>query len=237
VASDDSNRATDSTPSGGGRRRGRDALPAPAPAAGRDLAGTDPFHRRGPLGWDGGPGFGPFIEAMRDLQDVVGGTNPPADAIARATAQLRELADELRPWTCTERELIAGRRHDLPGRGHPLLLPFIIEEQTDRSVRGRVRFSQYHLGGNGAAHGGTLPLMFDEVLGNLSNAADRPIARTAYLLVNYRRVTPIDTDLHVIATIDREEGRKRFLSGRLFHGDTLVADAEGLFVALLVGQP
>ena len=191
----------------------------------------------GPLGWDGGPGFGPLIDAVRELQDVVGGTNPPADVIVRVTAQLRAVADELRPWSCGERELIAGRRHDLPGRGHPLLLPFVIEEQTADSVRGRAHFTQYHLGGNGAAHGGTLPLMFDEVLGNLSNANSRPIARTAYLHVNYRRVTPLETDLVVEASIDHEEGRKRFVSGRLFHGDALLADAEGLFVALLVGQP
>ncbi|MCU1688189.1 MAG: thioesterase superfamily protein, partial [Jatrophihabitantaceae bacterium] len=37
--------------------------------------------------------------------------------------------------------------------------------------------------------------------------------------------------------IDRVEGRKKFSSGRLYDGDTLVADAEALFVILKPGQP
>jgi hypothetical protein len=37
--------------------------------------------------------------------------------------------------------------------------------------------------------------------------------------------------------VDRVEGRKRFLTGAIHHGDTLTADATGLFVELLPGQP
>jgi hypothetical protein len=36
--------------------------------------------------------------------------------------------------------------------------------------------------------------------------------------------------------LDREEGRKRFLIGHLYDGDTLCADAEGLFIQLRRGQ-
>ena len=198
---------------------------------------ADPFHRRGPLGWDGGAAFGPYIVAMREVQDLVGGTNPPTESLERATAHLGELAEMLRPYRCGEDDLIPGRRHDLPGRGHPLLPPVVYHELGDLVIRGHVRFSQYYLGGNGAAHGGTLPLLFDEVLGHLCNAGGRPIARTAYLTVNYRAITPLDVDLVVEATVDREEGRKRYISGRLFRDDELLADAEGLFVVLLPGQP
>ena len=65
----------------------------------------------------------------------------------------------------------------------------------------------------------------------------RPPARTAYLHVNYRNITPIERELQLTARFDREEGRKRFLSGELRDGDTLCADVEGLFVALRPGQP
>jgi hypothetical protein len=37
--------------------------------------------------------------------------------------------------------------------------------------------------------------------------------------------------------VDRIEGRKRFLRSELRDGDVLVAEAEGLFVALNPGQP
>jgi acyl-coenzyme A thioesterase PaaI-like protein len=202
-----------------------------------DAPGADPFHRRGPLGWDGGVAFGPYIDAVREVQDLVGGTNPPADVLERARVQLGELADLLRPYRCGEADLIPGRRHDLPGRGHPLLPPVVYSEGSDLVLRGQVRLSQYYLGGNGAAHGGTLPLLFDEVLGHLCNADGRAIARTAYLTVNYRAITPLDVDLEVEATLDREEGRKRYISGRLTRGGELLADANGLFIVLRPGQP
>jgi acyl-coenzyme A thioesterase PaaI-like protein len=100
-----------------------------------------------------------------------------------------------------------------------------------------VVFRRLHLGGGGAAHGGTLPLLFDEVLGRLSNSGDRPTARTAYLKVNYRHITPLNTELDVEGRLERQDGRKRWITGRLAHGDTLLADAEGLFVQLRPGQP
>jgi hypothetical protein len=50
-------------------------------------------------------------------------------------------------------------------------------------------------------------------------------------------VTPTGRRLELDATLDRVQGRKRFVSGRLRDGTTAVADAEGLFVELLPGQP
>ena len=74
-------------------------------------------------------------------------------------------------------------------------------------------------------------------MGRLTNVAGRPRARTAYLHVNYRIITPIGVELHLDATVDRQEGRKIFASGRLRHGADLLADAEGLFIVLRPGQP
>lgn len=78
--------------------------------------------------------------------------------------------------------------------------------------------------------------MFDEVLGRLSNAGGRPMARTAYPHVNFRAITPIDVALRVEARFDREEGRKRYLTGAHYDSATLTADAEALFLTLLPGQ-
>jgi hypothetical protein len=85
--------------------------------------------------------------------------------------------------------------------------------------------------------GGAHAVLFNEILGRLSAGGGRPLSRTAYIHVNYRSVTPIGRRLELDATLDRVEGRKRFVSGRLLSGTVTVADAEGLFVELLAGQP
>lgn len=199
---------------------------------------VDPWQRRNPDPTAGGPAFARLVEAVRRLQDAVAQVAAPEDVAERAVDGLDDIASSLEKWQASEWERSAGRRPDLPGRGHPMLLPVEFDEQTDSSVRGRVTFGPYHLGGNGAAHGGTVPLLFDEVLGMLINAVGAvPPHRTAYLTVNYRAITPIGVELRIEATVDREEGRKRWASGRLYAGEQLVADAEGLFVKLRPGQP
>jgi hypothetical protein len=200
-----------------------------------DLA--DPWFNR-PLNTSfGGPAYAGFLESFRDLLDTVAAANPPEEIWERARQVCRDLTEELEPWWAPERNQPSGSRIDLPGRGDPFLLPFVPLESTDTFVRGKVVFRRLHLGGGGAAHGGTLPLLFDEVLGRLSNSGDRPTARTAYLKVNYRHITPLNTELDVEARLEREDGRKRWIRGRLALGDTLLADAEGLFIQLRPGQP
>jgi acyl-coenzyme A thioesterase PaaI-like protein len=185
----------------------------------------------------GGKQFEALIAALREVQDVVNGANPSEEVMVEARVELDAIATLLRPWMATERDAPAGKRPDLPGRGHSLLPAFVLDEQSDRHIRGRVRFTRFYLGGNGAAHGGTIPLLFDDVLGRLSNSANRPRARTAYLHVNYRRITPIGPELTIEATMYSEEGRKRYVSGSLTYEDQLLADADGLFVVLRPGQP
>ena len=64
-----------------------------------------------------------------------------------------------------------------------------------------------------------------------------PRQRTAYLKINYRNIAPIEKELKFDAGIDRVDGRKIFVSGRLTDGDTLLAEADALFVKLKPGQP
>ena len=64
-----------------------------------------------------------------------------------------------------------------------------------------------------------------------------PRQRTAYLKINYRNIVPIEKDLQFDAGVDRVDGRKIFVSGRLTDGDTLLSEADALFVRLKPGQP
>jgi hypothetical protein len=197
----------------------------------------DPWRNRVPVAERGGAEYAGLIAATREFQNALAAANAPSEVYADLAATLGGVTSSLREWAGEEWSSPIGARIDLPGRGHPLLLPFVVDEWTDSSVRGRVVFGRFHLGGNGAAHGGTLPLLFDEVLGRLNSGGGRTIGRTAYLHVNYRHITPIERELHLDATLDRIVGRKRYVSGRLRDGDIVVADAEGLFVELRPGQP
>jgi acyl-coenzyme A thioesterase PaaI-like protein len=188
----------------------------------------------------GGPHFGDLIAAQRLLQDRVAGASLPDEKAAAVRDRLRELAEELAPFQVPERERNDGWRIDLPGRGHPTLPPYFLDtpaDQIDNRGQGRVTFTRFHLGGNGAVHGGVLPLLFDDVFGRVVNHSGHGLCRTASLKVNFRRITPIDTELYFDATVDSVEGRKRWVTGRLHDADgNLLSDAEALFLQLLPGQ-
>lgn len=178
----------------------------------------------------GGPGYGQLVTEARRLLDAVAAADVPPDVAARAAALTAEAADLLQPHvTEDESRAPAGNRPDLPALGHPLLPPFVVSEQGDDDVQGTVRLSRAHLGGGAAAHGGVVPLLFDDVLGHLV-AYGRSPSRTAYLHVDYRRLTPLGRDLAVRGWIDRTEGRKIWARGELRLGDDVLAEAEGLFV-------
>jgi hypothetical protein len=83
-----------------------------------------------------------------------------------------------------------------------------------------------------------LALLFDSLLGFTAAKLTRnPYQRTAYLHVDYRKIVPIEKELQVEAGIDRIEGRKIFVVGRLSDGDDVLTEAEALFVRLKPGQP
>jgi acyl-coenzyme A thioesterase PaaI-like protein len=181
--------------------------------------------------------FPVMVDALRKLQDQLTGSNPPEPVAARIADTISALTRELAGYAVDERHQVAGRLVDIPGRGQCMIPPVEITEYSDTHARGYVNFGRFYLGGNGAVHGGAIPLVFDELMGRLANTGGRAPSRTAYLHVNYRNITPIETRLAIEARFDSEEGRKRVLTGTLRDGDTVCADAEGLFVALRPGQP
>lgn len=185
----------------------------------------------------GGPEYGDMIAALRDFLDDVAAAAPDTATIEALTKDLKSWADRLSPDAVPERRQIFARRLDLPGRGQTMSPNFIPVAGDHESVQGTVTFGRYFLGGGGAVHGGAIPLLFDEVLGRLASSGDRAPARTAYLHTDYRSITPIGEELVVRAWFVSEQGRKRILRAELCHGDTLCAEAEGLFIVLRPDQP
>jgi acyl-coenzyme A thioesterase PaaI-like protein len=181
--------------------------------------------------------FPAMVDALRELQDQLTGSNPPEQVAARIADTISALTRELAGYAVDERHQVAGHLVGVPGRGQCMVPVVEVTDFSDTHARGYVYFGRFYLGGNGAVHGGAIPLVFDELMGRLANTGGRPPSRTAYLHVNYRNITPIETRLAVEAQFDSEEGRKRRISATIRDGDTVCADADGLFVALRPGQP
>jgi acyl-coenzyme A thioesterase PaaI-like protein len=151
---------------------------------------------------------------------------------------IEKVTDLLGPYRADEWHSPSGRRVDLPNRGNILQVPTKLSRTEDGRIAGEATFRRYHLGRNGAAHGGAVALLFDSLLGYTAyKLTQSRYQRTAYLHVNYRRIAPVEKVLSVEARIDRIEGRKIFIEGRVFDGETVLADAEALFVKLKPGQP
>ena len=186
----------------------------------------------------GGSTYAALHQAQRRLQDSLTGAALPDDVAKDVADRIAQLAELCAAHQTTEHERFDGMRPDLPGRGHPLLPAYVIDEKSAGLLRGRVTFTRFHLGGNGVVHGGVQPLLFDDVLGMAVNRGLDGVARTAYLRVDYRWVTPIDVELTFEATHDSVDGRKRFASGRLYdESGRVLSRVTGLFVELKAGQP
>lgn len=199
--------------------------------AGGDVDTSDSTQR-------GGPHYGRFVDAVRDVQDQARAADPPPEVVARAADLLEEVTRLLAPFDTDEWSSPSGRRTDLPMRGNVLSVPQSVEADGDGRMRGWARFRRFHLGRNGAVHGGVIAHLFDSVLGKTAYLfTGGPHQRTAYLHIDYRKIVPIDKELQVEAGVVWAEGRKIFVGMRLTDGDALLAEGEGLFVRLKPGQP
>jgi acyl-coenzyme A thioesterase PaaI-like protein len=185
----------------------------------------------------GGPEYGELILALRDFLDDVAAAAPDAATTLALARDLRGWSERLALDAVPERKRFFARRLDLPGRGQTMSPNFVPTAGDHETVQGTVTFGRYFLGGGGAVHGGAIPLLFDEVLGRLSSSGGRAPARTAYLHTDYRSITPVDKELAVRGWFVSEQGRKRILRAELTDGDTLCAEAEGLFIELRPDQP
>ncbi|CDO11176.1 thioesterase [Mycolicibacterium cosmeticum] len=186
----------------------------------------------------GGPDYGRFVDAVRTLQDHARAADAPDAVITEAADLIEKVSALLAPYEADEWHSPSGRRMDLPNRGNVLSVPVNLVVTEDGRIGGTARFRRFHLGRNGAVHGGALGLLFDSLLGfTTAKLTKSPFQRTAHLGIDYRKIVPIEKELRVDAGIDRIDGRKIFVSGRLLDGDELLTEADALFIRLKPGQP
>lgn len=186
----------------------------------------------------GGPDYGRFVEAVRTLQDHTRAADAPDAVITEAADLIEKVSALLAPYEADEWHSPSGRRTDLPNRGNIMSVPLDLHVTEDGRIGGTAQFRRYHLGRNGAVHGGVLGLLFDSVLGFTAAKLTKSLyQRTAHLGIDYRKIVPIGKQLQVDAGIDRIDGRKIFVSGRLLDDGVVLTEGDALFVRLKPGQP
>jgi acyl-coenzyme A thioesterase PaaI-like protein len=186
----------------------------------------------------GGPDYGRFVDAVRALQDHARAADAPDDVITEAADLVEKVTRLLAPYYADEWASPSGRRMDLPNRGNLLAIPLDLHKTDDGHIEGTAMFRRFHLGRNGAAHGGAVAQLFDGLLGYTAFTLSGSRAqRTAFLHIDYRKIALVDEELAVDARIDRIEDRKINVSGRLLDGGEVLAESHALFVKLRPGQP
>ena len=153
-----------------------------------------------------------------------------------ATRQVKEalrfvLTPEPDDVSPTQRQFLD--RSPFMGAMNPLAPPVTMQiiEGEPRSVEARVTFTAPYEGPPGHVHGGLIAAVFDEVLGFAQSLSGRP-GMTGNLSINYRKPTPLNTELIFRGHITSVEGRKIFTVGTLHAGDTLCCEATGIFVSM-----
>jgi hypothetical protein len=124
-------------------------------------------------------------------------------------------------------------RSPVVGEASPLSPRIDWESTTDDSgrvvVEGRGTFGAPYEGPPSFVHGGWIACAFDEMLGIANIASGNP-GMTARLTVHYRRPTPLFRELRFRAWVDRVEGRRIMSRAAVWDGDTMTAEADGIFV-------
>ena len=187
-----------------------------------------------------------LADAVRRLIERTRSTTAPGDRLVearRAVDQALEvLASDVHPGPYAQADLLGGLGRfeqtldpmelfpysPLIGRGNPLSPPVRFEVK-EGVVHGVGRFGAQYCGPPNHVHGGVVAAVMDELLGAVNVVNDLG-AMTGTLTVRYRRPTPLFEEIRMEGRTGETQGRKVFAQGKMWHGDDLLAEAEGIFI-------
>jgi acyl-coenzyme A thioesterase PaaI-like protein len=116
------------------------------------------------------------------------------------------------------------------GRANPMGIAIEVHREGDDAIA-RVTLGAAFEGAPGRAHGGIVAAVFDDTMGFVLSMVRTP-AFTGRLSVSYRAPTPVLEPLEFRCRLRERDGRKLQIVGEARHGDTVVAEAQGLFIAI-----
>lgn len=183
--------------------------------------------------------FESLTDAVRELLDATVRSRINASDVDALTEQVRGVSGKLltdAPEGPVGLQRSAdGRLRDpanpVAGRRNAFAPPLKVHrDKQSKRASASFNLGAPYQGPPGHVHGGVLAMLLDQVMGMIPALVGRP-GMTGYLNVTYRRPTPLMTDLGVESWVDRTEGWKTYVNGRIFdaEGRTTV-EAEALFI-------
>jgi hypothetical protein len=182
--------------------------------------------------------YGPLTDDVRQLIQAALHTNADHGSIDAARAAIRTATDVLqskqRDQTQVVRYSVGGRpvvwSNAVIGLRNAIAPPLTIQHDDDASCC----WSEFTLNGAyegppGWVHGGVCALVLDHVLGEAASAGLTKPLFTGTLTLRFVRGTPLGK-LRADAAVERTEGVKSFVSGRLSDVDGVTVEAEGIFI-------
>lgn len=187
-----------------------------------------------------------LADAMRRIIARLALVRPPVDQLNRAAEAANAFADSLdelpqrsQSWEVSEAGLMPRDfvgHSPVSGANNPIAPPLqmrvVGDPEGEHHIEGDIVYGPAYEGPPGHCHGGWVAATFDELLGFVQRAP----GFTAYLKVDYRSPTPLNKPLVLKGWIESIEGRKRLIRGTCHNGDTLLSEAEGLFIAPRDGE-
>lgn len=181
-----------------------------------------------------------LVDQVRGLADAATMTDVAgaelaevAELVAEATRRLRA---RQREFGLLVRDRVGGVArfntlgNAVTGDGNPMAPPLALTPQ-DGGVAGEVTMGPVYEGPPGCVHGGWVAALLDQAVGESAWQVGA-VVMTGTLTVDYRRPTPLNMPLHVSGRIDRDEGRKIAVSGRITSNGRLTAEATGMMVRI-----
>ena len=187
-----------------------------------------------------------LADAVRRLVGSTRSTTAAADRLSSARAVVEQavdlLAEDLHPGPFAQADLLGGlgkfsqTREPMElfpyspvvGMGNPVAPP-VRFTVAGGAVHGLARFGAQYCGPPNHVHGGVVAAVMDELLGAVNVVNDLG-AMTGTLTIRYRRPTPLFEEIRMEGHTGEAEGRKVFARGKMWHGDELLAEAEGIFI-------
>lgn len=181
-----------------------------------------------------------LAQALRELCALCVTTDAPEAALTEAADAVEGLVARLgvHPTRTFKQGVFECKSHDdvarfadrstLSGLSNPIAPPMAFAMEGEMGTAS-VTFGPAYEGVPGCVHGGLIAAAFDQMFGFVQVKLGIN-ALTGELKVRYKRPTPIQTPLRMEANVVRVAGRTSTVTSRMLAGETVTAEAEGVFV-------
>lgn len=176
--------------------------------------------------------------ALRRTNDLLKAATAPLDVLDRVAEACEAAADELAAASEHPEQITDWAQHSrlyphhspVTGRANAGA-PVLKASLSDGKFVMEGVFRRSHEGGPGTVSGGVIAGVLDDVLGRVQYLTGlEGSAVTGSITVRFVRPAPLYRHLRFTGWIDRHEGRKRFSIATCTDGETLIAEAEAIFI-------